>query len=490
MADSSAYKKGLKGILVFGGLQIYKMMIGVVSTKISAIFLGPAGVAIYGLFTSTLNTFEAFTSCGLGISAVKDIAQSKGDPPKLATTYKVLKRLTSIVGIVGLSIIFIFATQLSKLTFGNAEYAWGFRVLSVTMIFNQILSSQGALLTGLTEYGLITRMRLWTGVLTVVAVGVLYILWGVKAIVPAIFMSSAISALITIITVWKIKLPKVKISWRETFQLGGPMFKAGIYLSMSWLLNSLGAYIIRVFIGRVGDDVSLGLFISSFALVNTYLGLIFSSIESDFYPHLSIVNGDKKEFKIVASSELELVLLLVVPLVSLLMVFVLPVLQLFYTSKFFGANQIIIWSAVSMVVNIPQWVCSVGLMSLGKTKIYMYNKLVHMLYQLVLNLLGFYFWGLLGIGLTYTIGNAIFSIQSLLILRKFGYSVFDKSSFNMMMALLACTIALAIWCTLTHGWLMYLVGSIAAALICTYGFIQINHRIPVVQMIRSRINKK
>lgn len=488
MVDSSAYKKGLKGISVFGGLQIYKMLISIVSTKISAIFLGPAGVAIYGLFTSTLNTFEAIISSGLGISAVKDIAQSKDNSVKLSTMYKVLKRLTSIVGIVGLLIIFIFSAQLSEFTFGTTEYAGGFRVLSVTMIFTQILSSQGALLTGLTEYGLIARMRLWTGFISLVAVGLLYVIGGVKAIVPAIFISSAISVLITILTVRKIKLPKVDVSWRETLRLGGPMFRAGIYLSMSWLLTSLSSYFIRVFINRIGDDFILGLFISSFSLVNTYLGLIFSSIESDFYPRLSAVMGEKDKFKSVASSELELVFLLIVPLVSLLMVFVIPVLQIFYSSKFFGANQIIIWTAVSMVFRIPGWVSSVGLMSLGKTKIYMYNHLVHMVYQLGLNLVGFYYGGLLGIGLTYTIGYALFSIQSVLVIHKQGYCVFGITSLRLMLVLLGCICGLAVWCTLTRGWYMYLVGTIAVVAICVVAFSQINRRIPIAQMIRSRLN--
>ncbi len=222
------------------------------------------------------------------------------------------------------------------------------------------------------------------------------------------------------------------------------MFRAGIYLSMSWFLTSLSSYVIRVYIGRMGDDVTLGLFISSFSLVNTYLGLIFSSIESDFYPRLSAVKGEKTGFRSVASSELELVLLLIAPLVAILMVFVQPVLQIFYSSKFFGANQIIIWTAVSMVMKVPGWVCSVGLMSLGKTRIYLYNNLVYMAYQLGLNLLGFYFGGLLGIGLTYTIGCLLFSIQSVIVLQRQGYSVFMGPSFRMMLYVVTATGGLAV----------------------------------------------
>ncbi|MDE7397345.1 MAG: oligosaccharide flippase family protein [Muribaculum sp.] len=490
MAENSAYKKGLKGISVFGGLQVYKMLIGIISTKISAVFLGPAGVAIYGLFTSTLNTFESVISCGLGMSSVKDIAQAKDDPNKLSSIYKALERMTYLVGIIGFLIIIIFARQVSVFTFGNPDYAWGFRILSVTMIFNQILTAQGALLTGLTEYSLITRMRLWVGILTVITVGTLYIIWGKKGIVPAIFLSSAINDTVTAIITRKIKLPKVRISWRETLQLGGPMLTAGIFLSMSWFLNSLSGYLMRVYIGRTSDDITLGLFLSSFALVNTYLGLVFSSVSSDFYPRLSAVKEEKKEFQMVASSEMELVFLLIVPLVSMLMVFVHPVLQIFYSSKFFGANQIIIWSAMSMVLKTPSWICSIGFMAIGKTKIYLYNNLIHMAYQFGLNVLGFYLGGLLGVGLTYAIGNGLFGLQSIILLRHQGQSAFNVQAFRLMLLLVGSSTALAIWCTLTEGWLMYVVGSITATAISTYCLMELNHRIPIVQVIRNSIRKK
>ena len=97
MEDSrKTYKKGLKGIAVFGGLQVYKILLSVLTTKVSALFLGPVGSGIYGLISSTLTTVEAVVGCGLGTSAVKDISQgkAKNDEQSIASVYTVVNRLS------------------------------------------------------------------------------------------------------------------------------------------------------------------------------------------------------------------------------------------------------------------------------------------------------------------------------------------------------------------------------------------------------------
>ncbi|MDE7408131.1 MAG: oligosaccharide flippase family protein, partial [Muribaculaceae bacterium] len=145
--SEKTYKKGLKGIAIFGGLQIYKILLSIITTKVSAVFLGPFGSGIYGLISSTLVTTEAVVSCGLGTSAVKDISMAKasGNEEEIAFTYTTLNWLVWITGLIGTVAIIICAPQLSELTFGNTDFTSWFRILSVTVLINQLQSGQGAL---------------------------------------------------------------------------------------------------------------------------------------------------------------------------------------------------------------------------------------------------------------------------------------------------------------------------------------------------------
>lgn len=458
----------------------------VVSTKISAIFIGPAGVGIYGLYTSTLTTLENLTSCGLGVSSVKDLAAAREEPEKLAKIYGVLQRLVWMCGVIGFLICLLFAGDLSQMTFGNRDYTTGFRILSLTLLFAQLITGPGSILVGLSQYKAITSLRLTASVLTTLTFCLCYWLMGIQGIVPVIFISSVINLGCNLFFSRKIKLPKVKIAFADIRELGSGMFKSGIMLSLSYLLMSVAGYLIRVYIGRTGDEVTLGLFIASFSLVNTYLGLIFSSIETDFYPRLSASKGIKADYEEIAKSELGLVMLLVAPLVAGMIVFSQPILYVFYSSKFYAAKEIIMWTAVSMAVKVPGWIASVGMMSLGKTQMYLYNQLAYVFLQLGLNILGYYLWGLLGVGITYTIGSLIFSIQSQLMLRRLGYSVISRQAAKLvgiMCAILVCLASIGCWASAP---VLYSLGTGIVVVLTICCFRQLNKQTEIITVLRKK----
>ena len=61
---NSNFKEGLKGTTLFGGVQIFKIVISVIRSKILAIFLGPAGVGILGLLSSATDFVYSLSNLG------------------------------------------------------------------------------------------------------------------------------------------------------------------------------------------------------------------------------------------------------------------------------------------------------------------------------------------------------------------------------------------------------------------------------------------
>ena len=130
--SNNNFKEGLKGTTLFGGVQIFKIIIAVLRSKILAIFLGPSGVGILGLFSTSTDFIYSLSNLGLGTSAVKDIstANKEGDLHRLSYVSTVFKKLVWITGLLGLSICLFFAPVLSKVSFGNHDYTFTFMVLS------------------------------------------------------------------------------------------------------------------------------------------------------------------------------------------------------------------------------------------------------------------------------------------------------------------------------------------------------------------------
>ena len=78
-SERDSYKQIFKTTSIFGGIQIFNIIISVVKSKIIAVLLGPAGLGMISIFNSTSALIMSFTSLGINISAVKSIATSSQD---------------------------------------------------------------------------------------------------------------------------------------------------------------------------------------------------------------------------------------------------------------------------------------------------------------------------------------------------------------------------------------------------------------------------
>lgn len=492
MEDSAkTYKKGLKGIAVFGGLQVYKILLSVLTTKVSAIFLGPSGSGIYGLISSTLITVESVICCGLGTSAVKDISQAKanGDADGIASSYVALNWLLWITGLVGTIGVIVFAPQLSKLAFGNTDYQSWFRILSVTILVNQLISGQGALLTGLQQYKLIARQRIIAGIIGAIVSITCYSLLGINGIIPVILLTAIINLIVSLIVIRGIRIKHCRMNLFGAIRTGGPMFKMGVSIGLSYAMSSLAGFIIRAYIANLSDVATVGLFTASFSLINTYLGLVFSSIESDYYPRLSASCANDNEYRNVMLNEMELLLLLLTPLVALLIVFAQPVLAIFYSTKFYAAKTIICWSALSMLIRVPGWAMSIGIISKGDTVLYLKSQIAFIVYQLALNILGFKYGGLTGLGISFAISQLFYSAQNYYIQKKKTGITLNHTVMAILALTIVVTFILCLMATFVSSSVQYIVGGIICTMTICFCFKELNKRLPVINYIKTKIIK-
>ena len=90
-----SYKSIFKATTLFGGVQLYQILINVVRSKFVAVLLGTAGMGIQGLYQSTLLFIQSISSLGLSGSAVRDVSEANGsgDSERISRTVTTLRRL-------------------------------------------------------------------------------------------------------------------------------------------------------------------------------------------------------------------------------------------------------------------------------------------------------------------------------------------------------------------------------------------------------------
>jgi len=85
-------------------------------------------------------------------------------------------------------------------------------------------------------------------------------------------------------------------------------------ISLSGLLSVGASYIVSIFISRTGSVEQVGLYNAGFAIINTYMGLIFAAMGTDYYPRLSAVAHDNKLSKQTMNQQSEIALLILAPI--------------------------------------------------------------------------------------------------------------------------------------------------------------------------------
>ena len=189
--QTSSYRSIFKATSLFGGVQVYQILIQLVKSKFVAVLLGPLGVGIIGLYQSGIQLIQSLTSMGLASSAVRDVSEANGsrDQYRIAKVITVVRRLVWITGLLGLIVVAFCAPLLSQISFGNNDYTVPFRILSITLLFDQISAGQKVVLQGLRKLKELAKCSAFGATFGLVVSVPLYYWLGVKGILPTLILN-------------------------------------------------------------------------------------------------------------------------------------------------------------------------------------------------------------------------------------------------------------------------------------------------------------
>jgi len=332
MNEKSSYRSIFKATSLFGGVQVYQILMEIIRSKFIAVLLGPAGVGIQGLYTSATQLIQHLTSFGLSSSAVRNVAEANGsgDQTRMSKVVYALRRLVWITGLLGMVAVMFFSPLLSKTSFGDSVHIIPFIVISVTLLLAQLSAGQNVILQGTRKLKWLARSSAIGATLGVLISVPLYYWLGVKGIVPNI----VITAITTLLLSWyfsrKVEIKKISISNKEVFDIGKSMMIMGIAMSLSHLLSFASSYVIRAYIRFLDGVEAVGLYSAGFLLMGQYTGLVFKAMGTDFYPRLSSVNQDNVKCRHLMNQQGEIGLLILAPLLVICIVFIPYVVKILY----------------------------------------------------------------------------------------------------------------------------------------------------------------
>jgi O-antigen/teichoic acid export membrane protein len=403
----------MKATSLFGGVQVINIIVQVLRSKVIAILLGPAGLGIIGLLNSTVGLIGSLSDFGLGTSAVREVssAYSSQNNYGIAYTLTIVRRLVWLTGTIGTLLVLLFSPWLSQLAFGNRDYSIAFIWISITLLFQQLTNGQFVILQGMRKLNLLAKANVLGSTVGLILTLPFYYFYGTEGIVPGIVGTSFVTLLLAQYFSGKINIEKVELSYSETFAAGKGMLRMGFMISLSTMLTIGASFLLRIFINRTGNVEQVGLYTAGFAIINTYVGLIFSAMGTDYFPRLSSVANDNYLSKQTVNQQSEIAILILAPILVVFLFFIKWVIIFLYSNEFIAINTMIQWAALGMFFKASSWAIGFIFLAKGASNLFFYSELVANIYMLGFNVLGYWYGGLEGLGISFFVGYAFYLIQ-------------------------------------------------------------------------------
>lgn len=488
---SNAYSSILKGTALFGGVQVFNILINLVRGKLVALLLGPEGMGISSLLTSSMNTIQQFTGLGLNLSSVQEIAKAHGqqDAERIGFVAYTLRRLLHLTALAGSLFAILFCSHLSEWTFGNADYKWHFALLSIVIFFSTLSGGELSILQGIHAVKKLAFASVIGSTIGLVVGIPLYYFLGYNGIVPAmIALPLAIYIFFRYHTNRLVNVSNVTYQWKTMYPLAKRMVSLGIVMMISSLLGTLTQYIMNSYIGRTGSLEDVGLFQAANSITNQYIGLVFAAMGADFAPRLSAISHDNGKVRQLVNQQTEIVVLLTVPLAMLLIMTAPLLIRILLTKEFLEVTPIICWMGLGVALKAIAYPMGYISFAKGDKKTFFWLEGIWGNILLLIANLSFYtLWGVYGLGMSFVFLYFIGCMTYVFL--TFRLYEFKHSPQTLLLIAKSLTFLVILFLInlFSSSVYAYVLESVLFVLTCIFCLSELNKRIDLWNTIRDKI---
>lgn len=421
----SGYGHILKYTGLFGSVQGLNILVGLLRNKLVALLLGPAGMGLSSLLNSALTFISQATNLGISFSAVRHVSEIAdcGDPGRIARFVKIVRAWSLVAALLGMLVCIALGPLLSDLAFSWGDHTLHFLLLSPAVAMMAVTGGETAILKGMRRLRPLAATQLWSVVASLVISVPIYYFFGVAGIVPVITLTALSVMLFTIR--YSLRLFPLHLRGaRGMLGEGMEMVRLGVAFILAGIATSGAEMAVRAFLNVSADLSTVGLYNAAYVLTVSYAGLVFSAMETDYFPRLSAVNHDRAKVSLTANRQIEVSLLIISPLLTGLIVLLPLLIPLLYSGKFLPVLPVARAAVLGMYVRAATLPMAYIVLAKGRSVTFLALEVTSAAAFVLLIMAGFSLYGLNGTGAAMLVNELfyfviIFAYVSL----RYGYRV-------------------------------------------------------------------
>ena len=456
-------RMAMKAMGLFGGVQVMGILCSIIRTKLVAMWIGPVGIGLFGLFNNALEMISTGTNLGIRSSSVRDISQALGshDSSLVARMVTVVRKWSMWLGLAGALITLSLAPLLSRLTFGDSTHIWGFVTLSIAVLLGALTNGEYAVLQGTARLKRLASVTLW-GTICGLAVSIPLFYWlRERSILPSIIAYAAALAIFA----WVFRnrdYPTAQVSSRDTFDMGKGFVRLGIFMTLGNFATILASYAFNAWLNVNAGTEQVGFYQAGYTLINKYTGLILTALGMEYYPRLSQVADSRLRLRAFVSQEINVAIAIMAPVVALFILLREVVVWILYTPDFNVILTFVSWGMIGTVLRTVSWCLAFTILAKGDGKTYLWTEAASAVINLVLNIVFYRWWGLTGLGVAFLVSYLLYTlIVAVVYFKQYRLSVTRASLYNLLWTL---AVAAGVMAAMEGGLLPLAIGITAVSI--------------------------
>ncbi|WP_203258974.1 O-antigen translocase [Hyunsoonleella ulvae] len=404
---------------------LLRSVLGIISQKLIAIYLGPNGLAYVGNLRNFLALFSLGTTMGIDQGVLKYQSEYENRPNELKKLYST-SIAYGVMGSITIGIILFFgASYWSQLLFKTGEYKYLFMILALTMPFTSVYNLNLSIVNGKSNYKKATIITFSTYAFVTLLIIFLVSTYRLSGVLLAITLTP-LAQLLALLLFARDGL-KLFLDLRIRFHkfYRNSLF---VFIIMSCaaviLSNSVDIKIRNYLIKQLSGEEA-GYWTSMTSLSNYYLSFMTGVYSLYILPRYAKMTSFK-EFKI----ELKRIYKLVIPLFGFVFVLIFFfrefIIKLLFTEAFLPMGILFKWQLLGDMLKIIAVVLAYQFIARKHWKIFIVTEVIS---YTLLYIFGVYFidrMGLEGVVFAHFLRYVVYLIIVALLIRR----IFKKSRLN------------------------------------------------------------
>jgi PST family polysaccharide transporter len=394
------------------------MLAGFLAGKFIAIYTGPSGISIVGIFQNLIAISQSISTAAMSTGIVKYTAEFE-DEKKQNLLFSTSFKIFISASIVTTSLLFIFNKYIIEKLSLNEQYTLPVYLLGITTMFVSINSLFVSILNGKKQIKQFTIINAISSLIGLLCTLILVYYYNIKGAIYSLVLTQFLSTFFTFFLIRKFNWFRCKYFLNKTFDIS--IFKKLLHFSLMGVFSSVTIPIVQLIIRNIiVSKTSLeasGCWQGMSRISDSYLILVNTVLSAYYLPQLSSLETNL-EIKHEITNGIKLIVPIVFISCFIIYIFRIQIIDIFFTKEFFVMEKLFFYQLIGDIIRVISWLMSYIILAKAMTKIFLFTETIFAISSVSLTYFFVDKYGIEGASIAFAINAFIYLLTILYFLRK------------------------------------------------------------------------